>query len=144
MGNGAVSGTRLSLLSRLRKDPQDSSAWDEFVGRYGPRIEAWCRRWGLQEADVQDVTQTVLVRLATKLRGFVHSGCGAECRENLDLQTACLAGAGKEQQRSTPLGSTRGGVSIGPEREKVTDPTVNIAVTDALIVRAALNREPGI
>ena len=63
MGNGAVSGTRLSLLSRLRKDPQDSSAWDEFVRRYGPRIEAWCRRWGLQEADVQDVTQTVLVRL---------------------------------------------------------------------------------
>ena len=53
MGNGAVSGTRLSLLSRLRKDPQDASAWDEFVGRYGPRIEAWCRRCGLQDADVR-------------------------------------------------------------------------------------------
>ena len=77
MGNGAVSGTQLSLLSRLRKDPQDSSAWDEFVRRYGPRIEAWCRRWGLQEADVQDVTQTVLVRLATKLRGFVHGSTGS-------------------------------------------------------------------
>ena len=77
MGTGAVSGTRLSLLSRLRKDPQDSSAWDEFVGRYGPRIEAWCRRWGLQEADVQDVTQMVLVRLATKLRGFVHGSTGS-------------------------------------------------------------------
>jgi RNA polymerase sigma-70 factor (ECF subfamily) len=77
MGNGFASGTQLSLLSRLRKDAQDSSAWEEFVGRYGPRIEAWCRRWGLQEADVQDVTQTVLVRLATKLRGFVHGPTGS-------------------------------------------------------------------
>jgi RNA polymerase sigma-70 factor (ECF subfamily) len=77
MGDGGVSGTRVSLLSRLRKDPQDSSAWDEFVGRYGPRIESWCRCWGLQEADVQDVTQTVLVRLATKLRGFVYDPTGS-------------------------------------------------------------------
>jgi tyrosyl-tRNA synthetase len=30
----------------------------------------------------------------------------------------------------------QGGVSIGPDREKVTDPTVSIAVTDGLIVRA--------
>jgi hypothetical protein len=53
MANGAVSGTQSSLLSRLRKDPRDASAWDEFVGRYGPRIEAWCRRCGLQDADVR-------------------------------------------------------------------------------------------
>jgi RNA polymerase sigma-70 factor (ECF subfamily) len=77
MAEGSVWETRISLLSRLRKDPQDTSAWDEFVGRYGPRIEAWCRRWGLQEADVQDVTQTVLVRLATKLRGFVYDPAGS-------------------------------------------------------------------
>ncbi len=77
MGDSSGSGTRISLLSRLRKDPQDSSAWDEFVGRYGPRIESWCRHWGLQEADVQDVTQTVLVRLATKLRGFVYDPAGS-------------------------------------------------------------------
>lgn len=77
MGDSSVWGTRISLLSRLRKDPQDASAWDEFVGRYGPRIESWCRHWGLQEADVQDVTQTVLLRLATKLRGFVYDPAGS-------------------------------------------------------------------
>jgi RNA polymerase sigma-70 factor (ECF subfamily) len=65
-------GTRLSLLSRLRRDPNDASAWDEFVQRYGPQIDSWCRRWGLQEADAQDVTQMVLVRLAAKLRTFVY------------------------------------------------------------------------
>jgi RNA polymerase sigma-70 factor (ECF subfamily) len=77
MDDASVSGTRISLLSRLRKDPQDSSAWDEFVRRYGPRIESWCRRWGLQEADVQDVSQMVLVRLATKLRGFAYDPSGS-------------------------------------------------------------------
>jgi RNA polymerase sigma-70 factor (ECF subfamily) len=72
MADGSAGGTRLSLLSRLRRDPNDASAWDEFVGRYGPQIDGWCRRWGLQEADAQDVTQMVLVRLAAKLRTFVY------------------------------------------------------------------------
>jgi RNA polymerase sigma-70 factor (ECF subfamily) len=66
------SKTRISLLSRLQKHPNDPSAWEEFVGRYGPKIRDWCGRWGLQPADAEDITQTVLVRLATKLRGFVY------------------------------------------------------------------------
>jgi RNA polymerase sigma factor (sigma-70 family) len=64
--------TRASLLHRLRGEPHDQSAWDEFVGWYGPQIVAWCRRWGLQEADAQDVSQEVLVLLAVKLRTFVY------------------------------------------------------------------------
>jgi RNA polymerase sigma-70 factor (ECF subfamily) len=72
MADGSLGGTRLSLLSRLRHDPDDASAWGEFVGRYGPQIGAWCRRWGLQDADADDVTQMVLVRLAAKLRTFVY------------------------------------------------------------------------
>jgi len=68
----STAGTRASLLSRLRGEPHDQSAWDEFVGRYGPQVVAWCRRWGLQEADAQDVAQSVLVLLAVKLRSFVY------------------------------------------------------------------------
>ncbi|MCI0456954.1 MAG: sigma-70 family RNA polymerase sigma factor [Gemmataceae bacterium] len=30
----------------------------------------WCRKWNLQEADAQDVTQEVLLKLAAKLRDF--------------------------------------------------------------------------
>ena len=60
--------TRTSLLLRLRQAPPDQDAWAEFVDRYGRQIHAWCRRWGLQEADAQDVTQTVLLRLASKLQ----------------------------------------------------------------------------
>jgi RNA polymerase sigma-70 factor (ECF subfamily) len=60
--------TRASLLLRLRRDPTDQAVWAEIVGRYGPLIHGWCLRWRLQEADAQDVTQDVLLRLATRLR----------------------------------------------------------------------------
>src|SRR5262249_9591342 len=64
--------TRTSLLLRLRQAPLDQEAWAEFVDRYGRHIHAWCRRWGLQEADAEDVTQDVLLRLARKLRDFSY------------------------------------------------------------------------
>jgi RNA polymerase sigma-70 factor (ECF subfamily) len=72
MDDSSGSRTRISLLSRLRRNPNDPSAWEEFVGRYGPKIDSWCRHWGLQDADAQDVSQMVLVRLAAKLRSFVY------------------------------------------------------------------------
>jgi RNA polymerase sigma-70 factor (ECF subfamily) len=66
------SGTRISLLGRLRKDPTDPAAWAELVEQYGGRIHAWCLRWGLQEADAQDVTQDVLLKLAKAMRDFTY------------------------------------------------------------------------
>ncbi len=62
--------TSASLLVRLRQDAADQAAWGEFVRRYGPLVYHWSRKWGLQEADAQDVTQTVLVKLAQRLRTF--------------------------------------------------------------------------
>ena len=66
------SRTSASLLARLRAAPADQTAWAAFVDRYGRKIYGWCRHWGLQEADAQDVTQDVLVRLAEKMRGFAY------------------------------------------------------------------------
>jgi len=71
------SGTRITLLGRLRRDPDDQHAWAEFVEHYGPRLHAWCLRWGLQEADAQDVTQNVLLRLARKMRDFTYDPNGS-------------------------------------------------------------------
>jgi RNA polymerase sigma-70 factor (ECF subfamily) len=56
----------------LRSDPADQSAWSAFVDRYGPQIHAWCLRWRLQEADAQDVTQMVLVKLVRRLPNFTY------------------------------------------------------------------------
>jgi RNA polymerase sigma-70 factor (ECF subfamily) len=64
--------TSTTLLGRLRSNPSDQAAWGEFVRRYGPLIYRWCRHWHLQEADAQDVTQAVLVKLAGKMRTFTY------------------------------------------------------------------------
>jgi RNA polymerase sigma-70 factor (ECF subfamily) len=58
--------TRITLLRRLQQD--DKAAWDEFVALYGPRICQWCRHWRLQDADMLDVTQAVLLKLAQQVK----------------------------------------------------------------------------
>jgi RNA polymerase sigma factor (sigma-70 family) len=72
MTNEFATQTSISLLGRLRQDAKDQAAWEEFVRRYGQQIYRWCRKWQLQEADAQDVTQTVLVKLAEKMRTFTY------------------------------------------------------------------------
>src|SRR6516162_3958751 len=72
MGGPSDSLTSPSLLGRLRQNPADQAAWGEFVDRYGRKIYAWCRQWHLQDADAQDVTQMVLVRLAQRLATFTY------------------------------------------------------------------------
>jgi RNA polymerase sigma-70 factor (ECF subfamily) len=64
--------TRSTLLTQLRQDPSDQAAWDEFVERYGRHIYRWCRQWKLQDADAEDVTQDILVKLTRKLRVFAY------------------------------------------------------------------------
>jgi RNA polymerase sigma-70 factor (ECF subfamily) len=64
--------TSPTLLGRLRRVPADQAAWAEFAERYGRKIYGWCRYWGLQEADAEDVTQDVLLRLARKMRDFTY------------------------------------------------------------------------
>ncbi len=72
MDSQAAGRTSTSLLARLRQGPGDQQAWADFVSRYGRQIYGWCRAFGLQEADAQDVTQTVLIKLANKMRTFCY------------------------------------------------------------------------
>jgi RNA polymerase sigma-70 factor (ECF subfamily) len=64
--------TRVTLLVRLRQDPSDRAGWDEFVESYGRHIYRWCRRWNLQDADAEDVTQDILLKLTQKLPAFAY------------------------------------------------------------------------
>jgi RNA polymerase sigma-70 factor (ECF subfamily) len=67
MSNSITSAT---LLIRLRETPTDQAAWSAFVERYGRRVHNWCRQFGLQEADAEDVTQTVLLKLLLAMQTF--------------------------------------------------------------------------
>src|SRR5262249_45723629 len=72
MADAPLPTTRVTLLARLRQNPTDEAAWDEFVECYGRHIYRWCRQWQLQEADAEDVTQDLFVKLAQKLRTFAY------------------------------------------------------------------------
>src|SRR6478752_8411328 len=72
MANALLPSTRISLLAQLRQEPSNQSRWDEFVERYGRHIFRWCRQWKLQDADAEDVTQDILVKLHQKLRAFAY------------------------------------------------------------------------
>jgi RNA polymerase sigma-70 factor (ECF subfamily) len=72
MAGNPESQTSPTLLARLRQDPTDQASWRQFVAQYGPKIYGWCRKWKLQDADAQDVTQAVLARLAAKMRSFAY------------------------------------------------------------------------
>src|SRR5437764_578573 len=54
------------------RDFDHPASWDEFVERYGRHIYRWCRQWKLQDADAEDVTQDILVKLTQKLRAFAY------------------------------------------------------------------------
>lgn len=70
MEEPSSSTTSVSLVGRLRHTPTDQAAWKEFLRRYGGRIHAWCRGWGLQDADAEDVTQNVLAEIARQMHNF--------------------------------------------------------------------------
>jgi RNA polymerase sigma-70 factor (ECF subfamily) len=72
MDSTSASHTSITLLGRLGQQPADPVAWEAFVARYGPKIYGWCRHWGLQKADAEDVTQDVLLTLARKMGTFSY------------------------------------------------------------------------
>jgi len=64
--------TSPTLLGRLSHLPADQEAWSQFSERYGRKIYGWCRHWHLQEADAEEVTQEVLLKLARKMATFSY------------------------------------------------------------------------
>jgi RNA polymerase sigma factor (sigma-70 family) len=77
MSDSSDSRTSTTLLRRLRECPQDEAAWGRFMDRYGTLVYRWCRHWGLQECDAEDVTQNILVELLRQMRTFVYDPGGS-------------------------------------------------------------------
>jgi RNA polymerase sigma factor (sigma-70 family) len=63
--------TRTSpTLLRRTADWHDHAAWQEFVARYQPLIQCWCREYRLDDEIAQDVSQLFWIELAGKMRSF--------------------------------------------------------------------------
>ena len=69
----AVENTSLTLLDRLQRG-NDSDAWGRVFGLYGPLLVKWLRKYDVQAADADDLTQEVLLAVSTGLKSFDHNG----------------------------------------------------------------------
>lgn len=62
------SETSTTLFERLRaKQP---AAWDRLVDLYGPVVYGWCRHWGLQPCDAENLGQETFLKVAQHLGDF--------------------------------------------------------------------------
>lgn len=66
--------TSLSLLGRVRL--RDEASWTRLLTLYGPLVEYWCRRGGV-DADVDDLVQEVFLAVSQDLGRFEHRGPGS-------------------------------------------------------------------
>jgi RNA polymerase sigma-70 factor, ECF subfamily len=62
------SGTSLSLLERIRHG--DNAGWQRVVDLYSPLARHWCRRWGVEGADADDILQEVFRAAAASIANF--------------------------------------------------------------------------
>lgn len=62
--------TKLLLLANIQS-PENREAWEEFVQIYRPVVYRMARRRGMQDADAQDLSQDVLIRISKSIEGWV-------------------------------------------------------------------------
>jgi RNA polymerase sigma-70 factor (ECF subfamily) len=129
-----VSGPETSptLLGQLRRNPTNETAWRQFVQLYGGHIAAWCRTWGLQDADAEDVTQATLLRLVKVMQSFEYDSTRL-FRGWLKTVTHRVWQDLARSLRRVPAKGTEGG----------TDPFAAVAARDELAgaIEAAYDRE---
>ena len=65
--------TSLSLLDRLRHSPENES-WTRLADLYTPLLQAWLRRYDVQDSDANDIVQEVLLAVSKDLGKFEHRG----------------------------------------------------------------------
>jgi RNA polymerase sigma-70 factor (ECF subfamily) len=66
--------TSLSLLERIRHG--DEAGWRRVVDLYSPLIYHWCRRWGVEGADADDVLQDVFQAASQRVATFRRDQAG--------------------------------------------------------------------
>ncbi len=73
--SGSISTT---LLERVKL--REAVAWERFVKLVAPVVFQWCRRWGLQAADAENVVQEVFEYVALRVGEFRREKAGDSFR----------------------------------------------------------------
>jgi RNA polymerase sigma factor (sigma-70 family) len=69
MNSDDTTRTSPTLLGRTA-DWRDHAAWREFIARYDPYLQSWCREYRLDDDLASEVVQLFWIELAEKMRSF--------------------------------------------------------------------------
>jgi RNA polymerase sigma-70 factor (ECF subfamily) len=134
------SGTSLSLLQRIRDG--DNSGWQRVVDLYAPLVRHWCRRWGVEGADADDVAQEVFRAAAQSITTFRREHAGDTFRGWLRAITRhrVLAFCRGRQHRPEAAGGSTAQQRLQeiPEPEAVAPDDAGEAEQFSALVRRAL------
>ena len=109
--------TRASLLLKIR-DPRNKEAWREFIDLYQPMIAAVARKFGLQAADAEELSQTVLVTVLQKQEQYKPNGQAGSFRRWL---ATVARHAAISQLRAQCRQPTLGGSTIMHRLQNISD-----------------------
>jgi RNA polymerase sigma-70 factor (ECF subfamily) len=72
--SGSVGSTSSTLLERVKT--HDEAAWRRLVHLYGGLVRYWCKKSGLQDADLDDVFQEVFRSVSSHIADYRHERLG--------------------------------------------------------------------
>jgi RNA polymerase sigma-70 factor (ECF subfamily) len=114
------------LLQRALQQQPD--AWDKLVNLYGPLVYRWCRRWGLQPKDAENVGQEVFVRVFQGLPRLRGDRPGDSFRAWLrQIVRNCCRDHARQQKR---IAQPTGGNDALERMAEVKDDDPELAVAD--------------
>src|SRR5438093_1502125 len=96
--------TVASLHARLR-DPQDQTAWQQFVELYAGLVYGYARQHGLQDADAADLTQEVFMAVSRGADRWTYDPKQGSFRGWLYGITRNKMAKLLQRRRSQPVGS---------------------------------------
>ncbi len=119
------------LVTRARNG--DQQAWDALVERYAPLVWSICRRYQLGNADAEDVSQNVWLRLVDQLGSL---------REPAAIPGWLTTTTRRECARALRAARSPRAAALGPEIENIPDTEIEMAEQGLLIAeRHAALRE---
>jgi RNA polymerase sigma-70 factor (ECF subfamily) len=104
--SGDGESTSRSLLDRVRA--REASAWERLVALYTPLVDRWLRSGGLQNADIDDLTQEVFLAVSHKIGDFHHDQDGDTFRGWLHRITQNKVRDRSRKLRDDPLAGRAG------------------------------------
>jgi RNA polymerase sigma factor (sigma-70 family) len=122
--NAIMPDTSISLLERLRLRPDDAS-WQRLVELYTPLIRDWLRRYDLEGADADDLTQEVMQVLVREMPNFRHDlrpGAFRRWLRNVTVNRLRVFWRGR---RARPVAA--GGSDFGLVLDQLEDPSSGLS-----------------